>query len=43
VQSILDPWTHDATFPMHEYPAGSHGPEAAEKLIENDGRKWLDP
>jgi glucose-6-phosphate 1-dehydrogenase len=43
VQSILDQWTGNADFPMHEYPAGTHGPEAAEKLIRDDGREWLDP
>ena len=43
VQSILDQWSEDPPFPMHEYPAGSYGPEAADKLIRDDGRKWLDP
>ncbi len=43
VQSILDQWRDDAGTPMHEYPAGTHGPEAADKLIEADGRKWVDP
>jgi glucose-6-phosphate 1-dehydrogenase len=43
VQSILDQWRDDAATPMHEYPAGTHGPEAADKLIEADGRKWVDP
>ena len=43
VQSILDQWADDPAIPMHEYPAGSHGPEAAGTLIGNDGRKWLDP
>jgi glucose-6-phosphate 1-dehydrogenase len=43
VQSILDPWSEDPSFPMGDYPAGTHGPEAADKLIQDDGRKWLDP
>jgi len=43
IQSILDQWRGDPTIPMHDYPAGTHGPEAADKLIQNDGRKWLDP
>jgi glucose-6-phosphate 1-dehydrogenase len=43
VQSILDPWSEDPSFPMCDYPAGTHGPEAADKLIRDDGRKWLDP
>jgi glucose-6-phosphate 1-dehydrogenase len=25
---------------IHQYPAGSVGPEAAVRLIENDGRSW---
>ena len=43
VQSILDPWSEDPSFPMREYPAGTHGPKAAENLIQDDGRKWLNP
>jgi len=30
VQSILDQWRGDPAFPMHEYPAGTLGPEAAD-------------
>jgi glucose-6-phosphate 1-dehydrogenase len=40
VGSILDPWREDAAIPMHEYPAGTFGPEAAERLIRADGRSW---
>jgi glucose-6-phosphate 1-dehydrogenase len=43
VQSILDPWQKDSSFPMHEYEAGSFGPKAAEDLIKADGREWLNP
>jgi glucose-6-phosphate 1-dehydrogenase len=43
VQSILDQWIYDQAFPMHEYPAGSHGPEAADQMIRSDGREWLNP
>jgi len=43
VQSILDEWSRDPAFPLHEYPAGSFGPEAAERLIAEDGRAWLNP
>ncbi len=43
VQSILDQWRDDPAIAMHEYAAGSHGPEAADKLIQADGREWLDP
>ncbi|MGA2411404.1 MAG: glucose-6-phosphate dehydrogenase, partial [Candidatus Binataceae bacterium] len=41
VQSILDQWNQDPSFPMHEYEAGSVGPKAAEDLIRADGREWL--
>lgn len=30
------------SLPVYQYPAGSVGPEAAMKLIENDGRIWWD-
>ena len=43
VQSILDQWRDDPAIPMYEYAAGTHGPEAADKLIRSDGREWLDP
>ena len=43
VQSILDPWIADPAFPMHEYRAGTHGPEAADEMIRDDGREWVDP
>jgi glucose-6-phosphate 1-dehydrogenase len=28
---------------VHSYEPGSWGPEAADRLIEKDGRKWLEP
>ena len=43
VQSILDQWDQDPSFPMHEYEAGSVGPKAAEDLIQANGREWLYP
>jgi glucose-6-phosphate 1-dehydrogenase len=27
---------------LHKYPALSQGPAAADKLLETDGRSWLD-
>ncbi|NLM10998.1 MAG: glucose-6-phosphate dehydrogenase [Clostridiaceae bacterium] len=30
------------SLPVYQYPAGSVGPKAAIKLIENDGRSWWD-
>ncbi|MGH7987124.1 MAG: glucose-6-phosphate dehydrogenase [Candidatus Binataceae bacterium] len=43
VQSILDQWREDATIPLYEYPAGSDGPQAADQLINVDGRAWHKP
>ena len=43
VQLILDQWRDDRAVPMHEYAAGTHGPEAAEQLIRADGRAWMNP
>jgi glucose-6-phosphate 1-dehydrogenase len=43
VQSILDQWRDDLSTPMHDYAAGTFGPEAAEQLIRTDGRSWRDP
>ncbi|HKV56227.1 MAG TPA: glucose-6-phosphate dehydrogenase [Candidatus Binataceae bacterium] len=41
VQSILDQWAGDPSLPLHEYAAGSMGPEAADRLIQADGRSWV--
>ncbi|WGZ93145.1 MAG: glucose-6-phosphate dehydrogenase [Candidatus Thiothrix putei] len=42
VQPILEAWQSAPTdFP--NYAAGSWGPEAAEMLIAQDGRSWLEP
>ncbi|MEW5822245.1 MAG: glucose-6-phosphate dehydrogenase [Cyanobacteriota bacterium] len=39
---VLNEWAKpDSKCPLYDYKAGSWGPEAANKLIENDGRKWL--
>jgi glucose-6-phosphate 1-dehydrogenase len=43
VQSILDQWQKDPSFPMYEYAPGSFGPKAADDLITADGRAWLNP
>jgi glucose-6-phosphate 1-dehydrogenase len=32
----------DENIELHQYPALSEGPEAADKLLEADGRSWLD-
>jgi len=41
VQSILEQWANDQAIPVYEYPAGTMGPDAADKLIQADGRRWL--
>ncbi len=43
IQGILDAWKDDARVPMREYPAGSWGPDDADRLIRADGFEWLDP
>jgi glucose-6-phosphate 1-dehydrogenase len=40
VQPILDAWAAGRGGPLHQYPAGSDGPEAADALIQADGRAW---
>jgi glucose-6-phosphate 1-dehydrogenase len=39
---LLNAWAADAR-PPEPYPAGTWGPEAADKLIEKEGRKWRRP
>jgi glucose-6-phosphate 1-dehydrogenase len=42
VQPILDTWArHPSEADVHAYWAGSHGPAAADRLLERDGRHWL--
>lgn len=43
IQGILDAWKDDTRVPMREYPAGSWGPDDANRLIQSDGYEWLDP
>jgi glucose-6-phosphate 1-dehydrogenase len=41
VQPILDAWRNDPkSVPLEFYPAGTAGPEGAEKLLWRSGRKW---
>jgi glucose-6-phosphate 1-dehydrogenase len=37
---ILQGWLDMPAPEFPNYPAGSWGPEAAEELIERDGRRW---
>src|SRR5438132_1335616 len=39
---LLSAWAADSR-PPDSYPAGTWGPEAADQLIERDGRKWRRP
>ncbi|GIX06125.1 MAG: glucose-6-phosphate 1-dehydrogenase [Candidatus Poribacteria bacterium] len=36
---ILNAW-EETLAPLYRYPAGTWGPEAAEKLLSQDGRRW---
>ena len=40
VQPMLDEWKKGQT-DVHAYWAGSHGPAAADRLLDRDGRHWL--
>jgi len=39
---LLERWAADPT-PPEFYPSGSWGPEAADELLEKDGRRWRRP
>jgi glucose-6-phosphate 1-dehydrogenase len=41
VEPILETW-RTAEVPVHEYPAGTWGPQAADDLLGQD-REWLAP
>jgi glucose-6-phosphate 1-dehydrogenase len=47
LRPLLDAWASapedSAEFPLHSYPAGSWGAEAADRLMERDGRAWRRP
>ena len=43
VQNILDAWQAQGSAGIEDYPAGSWGPEAADRLIGADGRAWRLP
>ncbi|WP_027094731.1 glucose-6-phosphate dehydrogenase [Cohnella thermotolerans] len=40
VQPILEAFEADE-LPLHLYEAGSNGPEASDRLLEQDGHRWL--
>jgi glucose-6-phosphate 1-dehydrogenase len=43
VQDILDAWKAEGSAGIEDYPAGSWGPEAADRLIGADARAWRLP
>lgn len=43
VQSVLDSWRDERANQLHEYPAGTYGPDAANRLLSADGRNWHNP
>jgi glucose-6-phosphate 1-dehydrogenase len=40
VQPILDLWARDKSVPLEFYPAGTAGPDAADRLLARSGRQW---
>jgi glucose-6-phosphate 1-dehydrogenase len=40
IQPLLDAWGQGNKRWLPEYPAGTWGPVEADRLIENDGRRW---
>ena len=40
---VLDAWAANPAPDFPNYPAGTWGPEAAERLVAGDGRAWLTP
>jgi len=40
VEPILETWAKEKEGNFPNYAAGSMGPDAADRLIQNDGRKW---
>ncbi len=40
---VLEAWAANPALDFPNYPAGTWGPEAAERLVARDGRAWLTP
>lgn len=38
--SIIKAWKGDEHFSLHDYPAGTWGPEEADRLLVREGRQW---
>ncbi len=43
VQTILDVWNSDPSFPLHGYPAGTWGPDCSDDIITGKDFKWRYP
>jgi glucose-6-phosphate 1-dehydrogenase len=43
IAPVLDVWSSVAPSDFPNYPSGTWGPESAEALIAQDGRRWLQP
>lgn len=43
IDPILKAWQEDPNLPLHNYTAGSWGPEAADKLWSETGGRWRNP
>jgi glucose-6-phosphate 1-dehydrogenase len=43
VDAIRAGWTDETPDALHPYDAGTWGPEAADRLLAADGRRWLRP
>ena len=41
VDPLLEAWEDPTSSPVHVYDQGSWGPRAADQLLEQDGRAWL--
>ena len=40
ITPILEHWAKTSAPELPNYPAGSWGPEAADKMVTESGRKW---
>ncbi len=43
VMPVLEAWSAAPPVEFPNYPAGSWGPETADVLIAQDGRRWITP
>ena len=43
ITPVLEAWERHAPIDFPNYPAGTWGPAVADRLIEEDGRRWITP